>query len=254
MVDCDPLIPKTKMKARIRIRAFKKTKNLNSHKNKKMTDVKKLVRIKELMDNAESALKVAQQLMNDAMGLNESDKVGISVYKEKAATVSQPSPSASGGKIIEGVFDGQNMVDKRGNTFPVPANYASKSKLIPGDVLKLTVTEEGRFLYKQIGPVERKTVVGPLVYNEGRYQVLANNKAYSVLLASVTYFRAEVGDEITLIIPMKEDSSWGAIEAVLPKFDDDVKPQAEESEAAAPEKKPRGRPKKEINLEEELDI
>ncbi len=217
-----------------------------------MTDVKKLVRIKELLDNAESALKVAQQLMSDAMGLNEGDKVGVSVYREKAATMTAPVPTSSGtGKVIEGVFNGQGMVDKKGNSFPVPANYASKSKLIPGDVLKLTVTEEGRFLYKQIGPVERKTVVGPLVYNEGHYQVLGNGKAYNVLLASVTYFRAEVGDEITLIIPMGEESDWGAIEAVLPKFDEVEKPH--EDAPVASEKKPR-KAKKEVNLEEELDI
>jgi len=210
-----------------------------------MSDIKKLVRIKELVDNAESALRVAQQLLSESMGLNEEEAVGAGVYKEKAATVTKESTSAS--KIIEGVFDGQNMVDKKGTVFPVPANYASKSKLIPGDVLKLTVTEEGKFLYKQIGPVERKTIIGPLVYDDGRYQVLANDKAYSVLLASVTYFRAEVGDEVTLIIPMSEESDWGAIEAVLPKFDEE-KEEAEEKKPTSKKKK------KEVDLEEELDI
>jgi len=29
------------------------------------------------------------------------------------------------GKVIEGVFDGQNMVGSDGKTYPVPANYAS---------------------------------------------------------------------------------------------------------------------------------
>ena len=215
-----------------------------------MPDIKKLVRIKELVDNAESALKVAKQLLSDAMGLTEEGKVDTEVYKEKAATTTKEV--AATGKIIEGVFDGQNMVDKKGNVYPVPANYASKSKLVPGDVLKLTVTEEGKFLYKQIGPVERKTVVGPLVYNEGRYQVLANDKAYSVLLASVTYFRAEVGDEVTLIIPMNEESDWGAIEAVLPKFEEGGK---EKKEKKDEKKEGKGRKKKgEVDLEEELDI
>lgn len=204
-----------------------------------MSDVKKLVRIKELVDNAESALKVAKQLLAEAMGLHDTESVDIDSYKSKAATVSMPSASEEGGKVIEGVFDGQNMIDKKGSTYPIPANYASKSKLIPGDVLKLTVTPEGKFLYKQIGPVERKTVVGPLVYNEGRYQVLANNKAYNVLLASVTYFKAEVGDEVTLIIPMNEESDWGAIEAVLPKFGEDKIALSES---------------KKIDIEDELDI
>ena len=214
-----------------------------------MTDLKKLVRVKELVENAESALKVAKQLLADAMGLHEGEKIEAEVYKEKAATVTKETSST--GKVIEGVFDGQSMVDKKGTVYPVPANYASKSKLIPGDVLKLTVTEEGKFLYKQIGPVERKTIVGPLVYNDGKYQVLANDKAYNVLLASVTYFRAEVGDEVTLIIPLHEDSDWGAIEAVLPKFNEE-----ERNEVPAEEvkKKVKAKGKKEVNLEDELDI
>lgn len=208
-------------------------------------DLKNLVRIKELVDNAESALKVAQQLLADTMGLNEGETVGTGTYKDKAASVTRES-GTTGGKVIEGVFDGQNMVDKKGTVYPVPANYASKSKLVPGDVLKLTVTEEGKFLYKQIGPVERKTVVGPLVYNDGRYQVLANEKAYSVLLASVTYFRAEVGDDVSLIIPINEDSDWGAIEAVLPKFDVDDKEKEGDDGAK--------RGKKSKDIEDELGI
>ncbi len=225
-----------------------------------MADIKKLVRVKELVDNAESALKVAQQILSETMGLSEEDSVGASAYVDKAATVTR-EVGAGGGKIIEGVFDGQNMVDKKGSVYPVPANYASKSKLIPGDVLKLTVTEEGKFLYKQIGPVERRTVVGPLVYNDGRYQILANDKAYNVLLASVTYFRAEVGDEVTMIIPMDEESDWGAIEAVLPKFDGGATVAEEEVEEADPEtssgkpkKKTSKKKKEEVDLEEELDI
>ncbi len=216
-----------------------------------MADLKKLVRVKELVDNAESALKVAQQILAEVMGLSEEESVKSDTYKEKAATVSRESTGT--GKVIEGVFDGQNMMDDKGSVYPVPANYASKSKLVPGDILKLTVTEEGKFLYKQIGPVERKTVVGPLVYNDGRYQVLANDKAYSVLLASVTYFRAEVGDEVTLIIPMNEESDWGAIEAVLPKFDGNIEEEKEEDEKET-KKKAVKKKKDEVNLEEELDI
>lgn len=216
-----------------------------------MTDPKTLVRIKDLVDNAESALKVAKQLLAEAMGLNEGPSIDFDAYKTKAASISAERGSeARSGKVIEGVFDGQNMVDKKGATYPIPANYASKSKLIPGDVLKLTITEDGKFLYKQIGPVERKTVVGPLVYNDGKYQILANDKAYSVLLASVTYYRASVGDEITLIIPMHEDADWGAIEAVLPKFDDD----SDDEEEEKPAKKTTKKKKDEIDLEEELDI
>lgn len=205
----------------------------------------KLQKAHEAIETAESALKLAKQLISEVGDIHVTSKSDSRQYAEKAASVSSTSPGE--GRIIEGVFDGQNMIDKKGTVYPVPANYASKSKLIPGDVLKLTVTEEGKFLYKQIGPVERKTVIGPLVYNDGQYQVLADGKAYNVLLASVTYFRAAVGDEVTLIIPIAGGSDWGAIEAVLPKFGDGD----EEGE-----KKTKSRKKKEeeLDIEAELDI
>ena len=198
----------------------------------------KLQKAFDALETADSAIKLAKQMLQEFAGepLTSDGKS----YVEKAGAI---KPSTTEGRIIEGVFDGQNMMDKGGNNYPVPANYASKSKLIPGDVLKLTITEEGKFLYKQIGPVERKTIVGPLVYNEGQYQVLGNGRAYNVLLASVTYFRASVGDEVTLIIPMSDEKAvWGAIEAVIPKFDEP---------SAAPAKT--SRKKKEVNLDD-LDI
>lgn len=133
----------------------------------------------------------------------------------------EPSGGEEGeDKIVEGVFNGQTMNDKDGKEYPVPANYASKSKLIPGDVLKLTIKDDGGFLYKQIGPIERKRIIGILTYEDGQYKVIANSKAYNVLLASVTYFKAEVGDNITLVVPELEDSQWGAIENVLPKSEE----------------------------------
>ena len=110
------------------------------------------------------------------------------------------------------------MIDSEGNKYPVPVNYSSKSKLVSGDSLKLTITVAGKFLYKQIGPVPRRNIVGPLSYEDNQYKVLSEGKAYKVLLASVTYFKAEIGDEITILVPRDEDSEWAAVDAVLPKF------------------------------------
>lgn len=170
----------------------------------------KLALLKEMLDSAESNIRSARQIMGELTGTGDTK----AQYTKKAATM-KPS---DGGQIIEGVFDGQNMIGPDGKSYPVPANYASKSKLIPGDVLKLTIAEDGSFIYKQIGPVERKRIVGTLVYEDGQYKVLGEGKAYKVLLASVTYYRAEVGDSVTLIVPSLEESDWGAIDNVLPKF------------------------------------
>lgn len=173
----------------------------------------KLALLKEMLDSAESSLRSAKQIMTELVGGSSDLKAQ---YSKQAASLGSPSDK---GQIIEGVFDGQNMIGPDGKSYPIPANYASKSKLIPGDVLKLTIVEDGSFIYKQIGPVERKRVVGPLIYEDGQYRILANGKSYKVLLASVTYYRGEVGDNVTLIVPALEESEWGAIDNVLPKFE-----------------------------------
>lgn len=131
---------------------------------------------------------------------------------EKARTVAV----SGGGKIIEGVFDGQNMMGPDGKKYPVPANYASKSKLVEGDVLKLTIADDGSFIYKQIGPVERVKKLGMLSQTEnGEYRVVVDGKSYRILLASLTYFKAEPGDEVTIVVPQNGDTEWAAVENVI---------------------------------------
>lgn len=181
-----------------------------------MSKSSKMALILEMIENAESSIRSAKQLLTEVGGKLPNTKRKLEKEASKLSKSSSPE-----GRIIEGVFDGQNMIGPDKETFPVPANYASKSKLIPGDVLKLTIQDDGTFVYKQIGPIERKTVVGALTYEDGQYTVLAEGKAYKVLLASVTYFRGEVGDNITLVVPSLEDSEWGAIENVLPNEEDE---------------------------------
>lgn len=176
----------------------------------------KLALLKEMIENAESSLRSARQILVELVP-GAGDARGELV--RKATSLKGNTGGSANGQIIEGVFDGQNMLGPDGKSYPVPANYASKSKLIPGDVLKLTIVEDGSFIYKQIGPIERKRVVGPLVFEDGQYKVLAGGKAYKVLLASITYYHGEVGDNVTLIVPALEDSEWGAIDHILPKFE-----------------------------------
>lgn len=172
----------------------------------------KLIHVQELIDSAMSSLKTAHALMRDLTGVADTDRERIVTRAEGMS-----GSSSLSGKVIEGIFDGQNMVDANGQTYPVPANYASKSKLVEGDGMKLTITDEGKFIYKQIAPIERRTIVGVLIQEDGQYKVLADGKAFRVLLASVTFYRAEVGDQVTILLPEDGEAKWGAIEAVIPK-------------------------------------
>lgn len=170
-----------------------------------------LLHIQELLESASASLKTASVLIRELTGIADPSRERLST---KAGKVGGGTIS---GKIVEGVFDGQNMIDANGNSYPVPANYASKSKLVEGDGMKLTITDEGKFIYKQIAPIERRTVKGVLIQEDGQYKVLAGGKAFRVLLASVTFYRAEVGDQVTVLLPKEFDAHWGTVDVVLPK-------------------------------------
>ncbi len=204
-----------------------------------MSLMSQLALIREMLESCESSLRSAKQLLNELSG-GQMSKVNYSKMAEKLPELEGES-SDMRSKIIEGVFDGQGMVGKDKNAYPVPANYASKSKLVPSDVLKLTITEDGSFIYKQIGPTERKTVMGTLTMEDGHYKVIAKGKVYNVLLASVTYYKGEPGDQVSLIVPDGTDSEWGAIEAIIPqmKVETDMMQEISPEEAPVKEKKTR---------------
>jgi len=120
-------------------------------------------------------------------------------------------------KVIEGVFDGQSMVGADGQIYDVPANYASKSKLVEGDILKLTINNLGAFVYKQIKPIERERKVGILEQDSQnmQYYAVQDGKKWKLLNASVTYFKGEPGDEIVFLVPEDGESRWAAVENIV---------------------------------------
>lgn len=165
---------------------------------------KQVKRLKSLIQEAETNLAAAKELLISILG--DDDTVITPHSGQEDIT----------GKVIEGVFDGQVMIGPDGKSYPVPANYASKSKLVEGDILKLTIADDGGFIYKQIGPIPRRQIIGTLVQHDGAYYVEASGREYRILLASVTYFRISIGDQVTIIIPEDNpEATWAAVEAAL---------------------------------------
>ncbi|MSR85158.1 hypothetical protein EXS71_01835 [Candidatus Uhrbacteria bacterium] len=125
--------------------------------------------------------------------------------------------SSAQDRMLEGVFNGEHMVGEDGQIYHVPANYASKSKLVEGDLLKLTIVDGGRFLFKQKGPMERERCVGTLVYDEQlqTWKVVANGLKYRVLPASVSFYHGQAGDEVAILVPKSTPSRWAAIEHLI---------------------------------------
>ncbi len=178
-----------------------------------MENKKRIEAIRDFIITAEKSIKNAKKLLKDVLEENNMnldtdvnfDTTGLNSYNSQES------------KIVEWVYTGDDMLEVDGNKYPVPVNYSSKSKMVQWDKLKLTIEGSGRMLYKQILPIARETKVGLLTKEKEKYQVIAEWKTYDVLTAAVTHFKAEIGDNVTVIVPAGKEATFAAIDSVLPK-------------------------------------
>ncbi|KKP93263.1 MAG: 50S ribosomal protein L7/L12 [Candidatus Moranbacteria bacterium GW2011_GWE1_36_7] len=206
----------------------------------------------EMSDNEKAhKIEMLRQMMLQAEKTMQSAKAMLLQLEGKKKTGRKRKiDEDSEGDVVEGTFDGQIMIGTDGKQYPVPANYASKSKLVEGDMLKLTITPDGSFIYKQIGPADRKSVIGIVSQDEkGNYFIFSEGKPYKVLLASVTYFKAEPGDEVVIMLPRDIEATWAAIENVLQKGHDTAMSMSKHM----PEKEPNSTPKRKFPADGELN-
>lgn len=166
------------------------------------------------------ALSMVHAMQNQLEALEAILRGNIKLGNIPASSHPRPQPMPNAGqRVIEGVFDGEAMIGPDGEKFSVPPNYASKSKLVEGDLLKLTISKSGSFIYKQINPVERKRIVGELVYDEatGQFSTFAGGHSYKLLTAAVTFYKGKSGDEVVILVPEDGQSSWAAVENIISK-------------------------------------
>ena len=175
--------------------------------------MKNVDELKQILDNIEIQIQKCKILLEGG-SLNPVTKIN---HAKKAKDIGEDI-QATEERIIEGVFDGQKMIGPDGKQYSIPANYVSKSKLVEGDILKLTIDNSGNFVYKQIGPVERERLVGKIISDEeGEYVVMVEDKTYKVILASVTYFKGNEGDEAVILVPKGTESQFAAVENIIKK-------------------------------------
>lgn len=172
--------------------------------------------VKEILKNTQASIKKALELLEE----KEVDKVLLLDSLKEAKNASegvQAATTIGSQRIVEGVFNGEKMVGSDGQEYNVAANYASKSKLVEGDILKLTINKNGSFIYKQIGPIERQQLVAMLVKNEStsEWYAMADGKRWRLLTAAVTYFRGQSGDEVVILVPKNSKSKWAAVENII---------------------------------------
>ena len=197
-----------------------------------MAKQNKLNQIQKMLDTAHVSIESARQLLSQMVGKDDFEKIEAA---DKAKEVGKVEFNEDE-KIVEGVFDGQNMIGPDGKQYSIPANYASKSKLVAGDTLKLTIMPDGTFLYKQIGPIDRNRLVGILAKDDttDEYKVIVGEKIYKVLLASITYFKGDAGDEVVILTPKDRECEWAAVENII-KIKDKLEKERLEGEGGTSE-------------------
>jgi len=163
----------------------------------------------------------------------------------------------------EGTFDGQYLIAQDGRKTEVPANYAAKSRLVCGDVLKV-FNDNGKQVFKQIDKVERKKIDGILAKKEGKWCILADTGSYKILDVAAEFNQAQLNDKVSAFIPANNlNSAYAALDRVYKEnISKEGSNKAEKEVSFKPvkkveekklESKPRSAPKRRIFKEEKVE-
>ena len=108
---------------------------MSGHDTKLALAMRVIASMKEQLENLEHVLS----------GRAESDNAER--YLAHRAS-SEEGTTGFSDRVIDGVFDGEHMIGEDGRKYLVPPNYASKSKLVEGDLLRLNVSDSGKFIFR----------------------------------------------------------------------------------------------------------
>lgn len=183
-----------------------------------------LATLEELLGKIETEVKRAKLMLWQLQGktdkeLDESLENNIKQYEQTSQNLLSYDEWVDV-KVVEWVYDGYFMIGADKKKYPVPMNYSSKSKLIPGDVLKLRVMGDGKLIYKLIGQAERKYIKATLSKTDetGKFTALSDEwTVYFLNQAAVTYFKGKTGDELSIIVNADGIGHFAAIEALIPQ-------------------------------------
>lgn len=173
---------------------------------------KKIIAIRDFILSAEKSVKNAKKLLKEVL-----DESGVELKDITLDTEGLKSYKDEDSKVIEWVFTWEDMLGSDGHKYPVPANYCSKSKMVQGDKLKVTIDPSGKMMYKQISPIEREIKIWLLTKDKDRFQVVVEWDVYNVLTAAVTHYKWNIWDNVSIIVPAWKAATYAAIEAILPK-------------------------------------
>lgn len=126
----------------------------------------------------------------------------------------EEKPESPEGKT--GVFEGESVIINE-KKYQVPPNYASKSRLVIGDKLKLIkLGDYNEFKLEE--EVPRASAEGILTKKENQWVVLVNNVEFRVISAAIRFYEGEIGDKVELVLPQGYEQNppiWAAVQKIL---------------------------------------
>jgi len=177
--------------------------------------------VKNTISGIETDLKRIKIILNKLSKFDPKDSASLNDKEldETIGTTDLKAYKEDDVQIVEWKFDWYFMVWVDQKKYPVPLNYSSKTKLVPGDILKLKILDNWQFVYKLINPVERKHVRAILsMTDENKFTAVTDDgKTYFLNQAAVTFFKGKPWDELFILINEKDEWGFAAIEAVIKK-------------------------------------
>ena len=175
-----------------------------------MKNKNQIIAIKDFIMTADKSLKNAKKLLNDLIKENDID-FNKTIDLDASWLHSYSSEDSL---IVEWVFTWEEMLWSNWERYPIPANYCSKSKMVQWDKLKVTISPNGKMMYKQIAPIEREFKKWLLTEDKGKYQVIVDWEIYNLLTAAVTHFWGKIWDSITIIVPKGKKATFAALDSI----------------------------------------
>ena len=177
--------------------------------------------VKNTISTIEVDLKRMKVVLNKLTKFDPNDPTSLDDKEvtEALGTQELKSYTEENIQVVEWKFDGYFVIWADQKKYPVPLNYSSKTKLVPGDVLKLKILDNGQFVYKLINPVERKHIRATLSKTDDNKFTAVTDDGQTFFLnqAAVTFFKGRPGDELYILTNEKENGWFAAIEAIIKK-------------------------------------
>jgi hypothetical protein len=116
-------------------------------------DTKKLIAIKDFILTAEKSIQSAKKILATMVDSKDLKKdLDLDTWDLHAYDSWED-------KIVEWVFTWESMLWADWNIYPVPQNYASKSRLVQWSKLKAIIKPDWKILYKIIEEIEAETKI-----------------------------------------------------------------------------------------------